>query len=145
EAEAGELRERAVVQLERRPRAGQVLDRRVTLPVHYVVQHQMSLAERPPLRVLTRQPDRRPLDDERGERQRLGVRPFDPRLSEGAAPALQLAQQLGVDTEAGRHSEQLLIEAREHLAGDGRGRLRDRLGCVGDALWLLTLSRFREM
>src|SRR5439155_1327530 len=93
EAEAGELRERAVVQLERRPRAWQVLDRRVALPVHCVVQDQMSLAEGPPLGVLPGEPGRRPLDDERGERQRLGVGPFDPALGEGPAPALQLAQQ----------------------------------------------------
>src|SRR5439155_2082022 len=103
------------------------------------------LAERAALRVLTCQPDRRPLDDERSERQRLGVRPFDPALGERATPALQLAQQFGVDAEAPRHGEQLFIEAREDLAGDGRGRLRDRLARVGDALRLLTLSCFREM
>src|SRR5213078_2791837 len=66
-------------------------------------------------------------------------------FGERATAALQLAQQLGVDTEARRRGEQLFVEAREHLGGDGGRRLERRLRSLGDALRLLALSRLREM
>src|SRR5437016_13410875 len=49
EAEAGEPREQAVAPLERRPRAGLGLDRRVTLPAPGAVRHSLARVQRPPL------------------------------------------------------------------------------------------------
>src|SRR2546427_11894419 len=71
EAQTRELGERAVVQLERRPRPGKILDRCMAAAVPRVVQHEVSLAERAALRVLAREPDRRSLGEERCERQGL--------------------------------------------------------------------------
>src|SRR2546425_897941 len=55
EAQTRELGERAVVQLERRPRPGKILDRCMAAAVPRVVQHEVSLAERAALRVLARE------------------------------------------------------------------------------------------
>ena len=67
EAEAGELRERAVVQLERRERVGQVLDRADGLAGLGVVQHQVALAEGAALGVLAGEPQRRCLGQQRAK------------------------------------------------------------------------------
>src|SRR3954452_10064249 len=58
EAEARDLAQRRVVQLERGLRAGEVLDRRQRLAGLGVVEDQVALGERPALRVLARQPHR---------------------------------------------------------------------------------------
>ena len=125
------------MQLERRPRRRQVLDRREALAVHRVVQHEMTLAERAALGVLSGEPDRRPLDQERGERECLGVRPLDRALRQGAAAALELFLELGIDAEPRRYDEQLLVQPRQHRGCDGRIRLRDQLLRTGDPLRLL--------
>ncbi len=57
EAHAGQLGERAVVQLERRERLGEALDRADRLPGLGVVQHHVALAEGAPLGVLAGQAD----------------------------------------------------------------------------------------
>src|SRR5579875_858783 len=71
EADAGHLRQRAVVQLHRRERAGQVLDRRVLLSGAGVVQHQVALAEGAALGVLAGEANRNPLGEQGGERELL--------------------------------------------------------------------------
>ena len=60
-------------------------------PVGRVVQHQVPLAEGAPLGVLAGEPDRNAFGQERGERQRLGVRPVDAALGpQRGAPPLEL-------------------------------------------------------
>ena len=61
EAEAGDLRQRRVVQLHRRERARQVLDRRDPLAGLGVVQDEVALGERAALDVLAGEADRRAL------------------------------------------------------------------------------------
>ena len=91
EAEAGDLRQRRVVQLHRRERARQRLDRRDPLAGLGVVQHEVALGERAALGVLAGQPDRRALAQQRRVGERLGLRPVDPAVgADGLAPALEL-------------------------------------------------------
>ena len=84
EPEAGHLRQRAVVQLHRRQRPGQVLHRAVLLAGLGVVQDEVALAERAALGVLAGQADRDALGQQRRERERLGVGPDDPRSCLGS-------------------------------------------------------------
>src|SRR5256885_11398005 len=124
EAQTRELGERAVVQLERRPRPGKILDRGMAAAVPGVVQHEVSLAERAALRVLAREPDRRSLGEERREGQGLRVGPLDLTVGEGGPAPLQLLLQLGNDREAVGHEQQLLVQRREQGGGHGGVRLR---------------------
>ena len=136
EAQGGELAQRAVVQLERRERAGQPLHRREPLAGGGVVQHQVALAERAALGVLPGEPDRHAFGEQRGERQRLGVRPVDAALGpQRRAPPLELLAELGVHREALGPAEQLLVERDEELGRErgvhlepGSRRLVLRLG-----------------
>ncbi len=137
EAEAGVLGERAVVQFEARPGAGEMLDRDVGRPGLGVVQRQVALAEGAAHGVLAGQPDRAALEEEGPEGQRLGVRPFDSRLRvvERGQPAIELLGQLGVDREALRRGQQGAIHGAQHLGLDGGRRLgrllrRDSLGAA---------------
>ena len=77
EAHARELRERAVVQLQRRQRVGQALDRADRLAGLGVVQDHVALAEGAALGVLAGEPQRCALGQQRRERERLRVRPVD--------------------------------------------------------------------
>ena len=114
ESQARVLRERTVMELERSPGIGQMLDRRVAVAGVDVVQHEMPLAEGAALGVLARQADGRALHQQRSERERFGVRPFDPLARrERVAPALELLQQFGMHGEAVRNSEQLVVELLE--------------------------------
>src|SRR2546426_8064118 len=131
ESETGELGERAVVQVERRAGAGEVLNRRVALPGHRVVQLQMPLAERATHRVLAGEPDRGTLAEQRGERERLRVRPIDVALGERGPPPLELPLELGIHGESRRDLQQLLVQARDERrshrgVGLGHRRLRPR-------------------
>ena len=93
-------------------------------PVLCVVQDEVALAEGAALGVLAGEADRRALDEQRREGERLGVRPVDAALgADGLAPALELAQQLGMDREALGHREQLLVELAQQLDGHGGGDL----------------------
>ena len=60
-------------------------------PVLDVVEDDVAVRERPALGVLAGEPDRDPLDEERGERERLGLAPVDPALLERLAAPLELA------------------------------------------------------
>ena len=82
EAEAGGLRERAVVELERRQRAGEVLDRHVAQAGLLVVQGEVAVREGAALGVLAGEPDVGALGQQRGERERLGVAELDLALVE---------------------------------------------------------------
>ena len=133
EADAGVLREGRVVDLERRLGAVELLDRHVQLPRVGVVQDEMTMREGAALGVLTRQPHGDPVEDERAERERLGMPPVDPALVERDEAAFELAFQLGVDREALRHAQQLCGERtellRRHAGVDRAG------GVAGDALF----------
>src|SRR5205085_937569 len=115
EADAGVLRERRVVDLERRLRAVELLDRHVQLPRVRVVQDEMAMRECAALRVLPRQSDRDPLENERAERERLRMTPVDPALVECDEPAFELPLQLGMYGETVWHAQQLPGERAELL------------------------------
>ena len=72
------LRERAVVDREGGLRLRDVLHRDVVLADLLVVQDEVALGEGAALGVLAGQPDRDPVGQQRGERERLGVGPVDP-------------------------------------------------------------------
>ena len=109
-----------------------------------VVQHEMAVGERAALGVLTGQPDRDPILQQRGEGERLGLTPVDSSGPDRLAPALELAQQLLAGCEALGQCEQLLVQRLEPCGWHGRSgglgradapassrghelRLRDRL------------------
>src|SRR5262249_38809464 len=120
EAEAGDLAQRAVIDLERRERTRKVLDRRVPEARLLVVQDEMAVRERPALRVLAGQPDVRALGQKRREREPLGVAEVDPAFVERSGPALdQRLAQLAMDGEAVRDLEQLVVQRPQLLVGDG--------------------------
>src|SRR5262249_6818415 len=86
------------------------------------------------LGVLAGEPDRDPVFEERCERERLGMAPVDPALTQALVAAFQLTQQLWMDLESLGHLQKLLAELEKPLGGHGRGdgragvRLRGRLG-----------------
>ena len=77
EAERGGLGEGAVVDREGGARLGQRLERGVRDAGVRVVEDEVALAEGAARGVLPGQADRRAVDQDGGERQRLGVRPID--------------------------------------------------------------------
>ena len=80
EADARVLRERRVVDLERRARVVEVLERRVRAAGVDVVEDGVAVRERAALGVLAGEPDRDPVDEERRERERLRLAPVDAAL-----------------------------------------------------------------
>ena len=80
EADARVLRERGVVDLERRSRVVEVLHRRERRPGVHVVQDRVPVRERAALRVLAGDADRDAVGEQRRERERLGLAPVDRRL-----------------------------------------------------------------
>ena len=122
EAQARDLAQRRVVQLERRERARQRLDRADGLAGLGVVQDEVALGERAALDVLAGQADRRALGQQRGVGQLLGVGPVDAAVgAQRGAAALQLLDELGVDGEALGRGQQLVVERLQALVRD-RGR-----------------------
>ena len=77
EAEHGQFRQRAVVDLERRPRLRQPLQRHVPVAGDRVVQHGVAVAEGAALDVLAGEADRDAVGEHRRQRQLLGGRPVD--------------------------------------------------------------------
>ena len=77
EADARVLRERRVVDLERRACVVEVLERRERRAGLDVVEDVVPMRERAALGVLAGEPDRDPFDEERGERERLRLAPVD--------------------------------------------------------------------
>ena len=98
------LRQRAVVELERDLGLREALDRAPPLAGLRVVEDEMALAERAALGVLTGEPHRHALGEERCPRERLRVRPIDRPVLERRAPPLDLRPQLPVHLEPFRHS-----------------------------------------
>ena len=94
EAHARLLGERAVVQLERRVRVAQVLERAVAVAGLGVVEHGVALAERAALGVLAGEPHRHAEREQRADRERLRVRPVD-RAALGERLAAALEQRAG--------------------------------------------------
>ena len=127
EAEAGELRERRVRDLERRGGAVQVLHRHVRRARVQVVEDEVAVREGAALGVLPGEPDRDPLAQERAVRERLGLAPVDPALVERLDAPLELPRELRVDGEAVRHPQQLGVELAQARGRDpGRRRPRRR-------------------
>ena len=120
EAEAGDLRERAVVQLERRQGAGEVLDRRVLEAGLLVVEEQVAVGEGAALGVLAGQADMRALGQQRGVGERLGVAELDQAAFGDLEPLFEGLAQLAVDREAVGNLDQLRVEGEDPLLRDRR-------------------------
>ena len=91
------------------------------------------MGERPPLRVLAREPDRDAVLEQRRECERLRLSPVDAALPDRLPAAFELARQLGVDGETAGHPKQLLVQGQEPVCRDrrldrlARARRRHRL------------------
>ena len=120
EAEAGDLRQRRVVQLHRRERARQALDRRDPLAGLGVVQDEVALGERAALGVLAGQADRRALAT--AARRRRAPRPAPSRCRRRARRVSRRRSscliELRVDGEALGDAQQVLVERAQPLGGD---------------------------
>ncbi len=110
EGERRVLGQRRVVDLEGRVRLGQRLERGERLPGHRVVQDGVAVREGPALRVLTGEPDRDPLLEQRGECERLGLAPVDPALGDRLAAPLELLGELRIHLEAFGNEQQLVVQ-----------------------------------
>src|SRR6266849_8219099 len=69
--------------------------------------------------VLTGQPDRDSLDEQRAERERLGLAPVDPTFLDGGEPALELPHQLRMDGEVLGDAEQVFVQLPQPFGRDG--------------------------
>ena len=118
EAERRVLRQRAVVDLERRQRAREVLDRGVLEAGLLVVKNEVAVGERPALGVLAGEPDVGSLGQKRRVGERLGVPVLDRPVVEDLDPALERLAQLAVDGEAVGEPDQLLVQGPDALLGD---------------------------
>ena len=119
EADARVLRERRVVDLERRGRLVEMLHRRERRAGVHVVQNRVAVRERAPLGVLAGDPDGDAVDEQRCERERFRLAPVDAALVERRATALELRPQLRMRREPIGNAQKLLVERR---AGDRRRR-----------------------
>src|SRR5207342_1026874 len=107
ERERSVLRERGVVDLERRGGVGEILKRRERLSGSRIVEHRVAVRERAALGVLAGEPDRNAFFEQRPERERLRVAPVDSTLAQALSPALELPGELWIDLEAVRHANEL--------------------------------------
>src|SRR5947209_6745539 len=70
-------------------------------------------------RVLAGQPDRNSFDEQRAERERLGLAPVDPTFLDRREPALELPHQLRMDGEMLGDAQQLLVQLPQPFGCDG--------------------------
>ena len=110
EAETRVLRQWRVVDLEGRACRVEILQRGERLAGPHIVQNGMTMRERAALGVLSRQPDRDALDQERAERQRLRLAPVDSTILDRLKTAVELAFELRVHGEVLRDDQQLLAQ-----------------------------------
>ena len=119
EAHTGVLRERRVMDLERRRRLVEMLQGRERRPGLDVVQDGVTMRERAALGVLARDPDRDPVDEQRRERERLALPPVDAALLERLPAPLELLHQLRVRREPVGRAQELLVQLAQLVRGDG--------------------------
>src|SRR5207245_1096923 len=89
-------------------------------------QDSVAVREGAALGILAAQPNGDPLDEQRGEGERLRLAPVDPALVERGAPPLELLGELRVDGEALRRAQQLLVQLAQPPRGDGGDDRRAR-------------------
>jgi hypothetical protein len=119
EAEAGDLRERAVVELEGCRGVLKVLHRRVLEAGVLVVEDEVAVGEGAALGVLAGEADVDAVGQQRAEGERLGLAEVDPALLDRLHPPRERAAQLAVDVEAVGGLQQLLVELAQLLGRDG--------------------------
>src|SRR5207245_10578446 len=109
------------------------------LAVDEVGRYEVAMGEGAALPVLPRESDRDSLDDERRERERLGLAPVDAAGLDRLQASLELPHELRMDREPVRHLEQQRVQrakrvgrnSGDHLAGTltrDPAFLRPRLG-----------------
>src|SRR5215204_6479257 len=101
-----------------------------------IVQDEVAMGEGAPLGVLAREPDRDPLDEQAGERERLRMAPVDAARVERLGSPLEHLDELRVDGEALGHVDELRRELSQTFGRDAR--LDGRFGGDRSAL---TVSR----
>ena len=104
-----------------------------------VVEHGVPMAEGPSLDVLAREPNRRAVGQDAGERELFGRRPVNRRLLrivERASPAIAPPLELAMHVEAVGRDEQRVVELAKPIDGHGghRGAGGAGLGSVGHGL-----------
>ncbi len=127
-AERGVLGEHRVVQHERGLIRRQVREREVLLLGALVDQDAVPLAERAAPGVLPREPDGRPLEQQRPEGEALGERPVDLALLERDAVGLEDALELGMHREALRARHEPVDDPLERPALDVGRDAHRRIG-----------------
>jgi hypothetical protein len=125
------------VDLEGRARPAQVLHRRVELAALGIVEDEMALRERAALGVLAGETDGDALDEEAGERERLGLAPVDESIGrlEGRSASLELPCELGMHGEPVRSREQLAVEGLEDVGRNRRGDVSLRVAATIALPW----------
>ena len=119
EPDRGELREGAVVQLERRLRVLEMLDRRVLEAGLLVVEHEVTLREGAALGVLSFEAYVDAVGQQRAEGEGLGLAAVDPAFLQRLDPARQRAPQLAVDVETLGRLQRLLVDRPQLLGRHG--------------------------
>ena len=110
-------------------------------PVCDIVEHEVALREGAPLHVLAGQPDRDAFDEERRERERLGMAPVDSAAGHRRPPALELPGELRMDRELLGCAQELLVQLLERRA---RHRRVDRAGARMSRRAVIDLLGLRE-
>ena len=134
EAEHRELGERAVAGLERRLLRVEGRERGPGVAGLGVVTARVALREGAAARVLAADADRRALEQQRAERERLGRAPVERQRALGHLRAAgELLDHLRVQVEARRHGRQHAADARERLARRRRSRISAAAPSAGAA------------
>ena len=111
------LREGAVVDLEGRLLGSELAERRHCLSRLRVVEDHVPLRKGASGRVLPRHPNRRFLEQDRSERERLRGRPVERQRTLGhLGPARELLHHLRIQVEAGGDGRQSAADSQERLA-----------------------------
>ncbi len=92
----------------------------------HIVQHRVTMRERSALGVLARESYRDSLDEQRRERERLGLPPVDAALLDRLAPALELLHELRMRREPVGDAQQLVVQRAQTLGVDGGDDLAAR-------------------
>ena len=127
EAEHGLFREHRVQHLVARLRVAQMIERRVARLGALIEQHRMALREGAALGILSGQPHRMAVQQQRAEGQRLAGRPVDAFAGlDRLAPVFEEARDGAMDLEIVRHAGDLLadlLQLGDIDAGDAAARI----------------------
>ena len=142
ETEYRSFRERAVVDLELCGGIGKFLERRIRLAGLGIMQHSLSMRERPALHILPGNPDRHAVGEKRCKSERLCMAPVDSAcIPHRLTTTTQCLRELAVRLEALRPREQLFVERHQLLRARRLDTIRrPSLGALDGLAWRATLT-----